>query len=250
MRNYPGILLPFFMVIALSAAAPLASADENRVCAEHSTGTKVAGNFASNQPLVHSLLDLGRRSKVCFGLRALDSLAFTRVLHISATDAPVKEIIASMLTALPGYSLEESSSHVIVLGRLHSVPAHSLYDRVLPTFRSSRAPLNTVSYALKMQLAIEVNPSIQGFAGTYNPGDSNDLVGPIEKNGKRVWELLNEIVGQSTGAMWITSMPESKATATVTLSLWTIIEYTSSPIEAASAISELSPQFQSTTKPR
>ena len=230
------------LVILLATFAACATA--NDTCRNGGINTTVPGSFISNEPLVISLLQLGARSGTCFGLRALDAVAFTRSLHVSVRDATVRHIIVSLLEQLPDYEMQESSSNVVLVGRLRSIPKGSVFEVTVREFRSPRSSLKTVSNALKLQLAAQMDPTIRGFVGTYGPGDQSDLVGPIDEHEKKVWELLNDIVGQSAGAMWFPAAPELDAAKPTDISPWTIIEYSTPYSEASITIQELIPHFQ------
>jgi hypothetical protein len=233
------ILSQVAVLLGIIAGPSTADAD----CRDAGLNTTVHGSFVSNEPLVASLFQLGLHSGTCFGLRALDIVAFRQNLHISERDPSVRQILVSMLKELPGYEMQESSSQVVLVGRFLSIPKDSVFDVLIPEFRCPRSPLNTASNALRMQVAVAIDPSVQGFAGTYSPGDLKDLVGPFNERSKRVWQLLNLLVGQSGGAMWLPSAPESDSPKRKELSPWTTIEYSTSYPEALVTIRELRSRF-------
>lgn len=238
-------LLAVFLGISLFSAGGACSAESHDSCSKHSLDTKVSGVFVSNQPLVPGVLDLGQISHVCFGLRMLDASAFTQVLHINVKDASVRQILDAMTSKLTDYEFRESSSGVTLVGKLSSIVPSPLLNQVVPTFETQRAPLNAISNALQMQFAVTVDPTITGFAGSYSSGDTTDQVGPFRESGKTVWELLNDIVGQSKGAMWITSVRESRR-PDASIHPWKIIEYTMPPKQALELINEAAAQFEAT----
>lgn len=237
------------LAIVFVAAGAKGWAESHDSCNSRGLSATAPGTFIANEPLAPALLELGQISHVCFGLRLLDDNAFTHILHVNMTNASVRQILDSMVRELPDYVFREFPPSVVLVGKLDMKAPDLLLDKVVPSFDSPRAPLHAVSNALKMQIAVNIDPTITGFAGSYPTGDIGDQVGPIQENGKMIWELLNEIVGDSGGRMWISSLPESGKTYP-RLNLWKVIEYSMPPKEAEAAIQRVASQFQNSEASR
>lgn len=240
--------LTTILALVIAGAYVRCWAEPRSSCSSSGLDTKVPGTFAANESLARGILELGQLSHVCFGLRILDANAFEHVLHIRAKDTSVRQILAAMVRELPNYTFQESAHKVVLVGKLDLKIPDLLLDKVVPSFDTPRAPLNTVSNALRMQVAVNLDPTINGFVGMYSSGDSADAVGPINERGRMVWELLNEIVGHSRGAMWISSVPESRKSYPE-LQYWQVIEYTMPPQSALAAIQEAASQFHDVRDP-
>jgi hypothetical protein len=76
-----------------------------------------------------------------------------------------------------------------------------------------------------MWLSDAVRPA-RGYAGHVILGDQADTIGPYNKANVTVRDWLDLFVGDSRGAMWITTGPYWRATADdVPGRFWSIIEY-------------------------
>ena len=78
---------------------------------------------------------------------------------------------------------------------------------------------------IRIRLERELNPDIQGIAGTYPTGDPTDLVGPFREQDRTVSQLLDIIVSHSKGATWIALTADSRALRSVPENMWIVIQY-------------------------
>jgi len=178
--------------------------------------------------IVEALMLLGRDTHICFGFRGLDRSAFATQVQLNLTGASVGQVISAVLKGVSGYSFEQSSHGIVLIKGPAQVAAGSLLDYAISTYAVPHTSLKTASNALKLQLMADLNPTIEGFAGSYAAGDVADLIGPMEVRGRPVEEILNVIVSASKGAMWLETVPDTEADRVPPQGLWTIIEYTES----------------------
>lgn len=169
---------------------------------------------------VQAILLLGQQEHICFGLRNLPKQSFVKTKTILFENKSLNQI----LTGLMGddhVEIIDSNEGIIYL----FVPSTStsLYDYMLPLFRTGRISLQTASFSLEIHLDSEINPSNTGFAGSYPTGDSTDVIGPFDVANQTVTQLLNKIVGESKGAVWIATRPDKLAVHIN--NLWRIIQY-------------------------
>jgi hypothetical protein len=56
-----------------------------------------------------------------------------------------------------------------------------------------------------------MDPKIRAFAGDHPGGDFNDPVGPLEEHNRTIRQLLDKIVAESKGGVWILPAEDSRA---------------------------------------
>ena len=178
--------------------------------------------------VVEALMLLGRDTHICFGLRGLDRSAFLTQVRLDLTGASLSQVLSAVLGGADGYSFKQSPQGVVLINGPARTPGGSLLDRPISSYAIPRTSLKTASNVLKLQLIADLNPTIEGFAGSYAGGDAADLVGPIEVRGRPVAEILNIIVSASKGGIWVETVPDSEADRVPPRGLWAVIEYTES----------------------
>jgi len=170
-----------------------------------------------------ALIQLGYEKNICFGLEAPDPTMLTEVVHVNSSRTTVEAAIRQILSNQHSYELSERNG-VILIRRADSSGGIWL-DHNVPSFVVDRTTVQWASMSLFMTVARLADPSIGGFAGDYNPGNTNDFVGPVNEQNKRLWELLTLIVGSSRGGAWISGRCGVTDESIPREPCWTILEY-------------------------
>ncbi len=189
------------------------------------TATTVVPRFSfGGGTRVEAVIALGRQENICFGMRNLPRETFFQTASVEVSQETVAQIV-SRIMADDAIQIRATDSGVLEIVR----PSRnqSLFDRTIPSFTIQRAPLQAASLGIQLRLARELDPNIGGFAGSFNPGDRTDLVGPFDEHDRSVEDLLNRIVGSSKGASWIATVPDNyKLTGSpAQYPIWSIIQY-------------------------
>lgn len=178
----------------------------------------------ADEGLLGALLRLGREYHLCFGIEfpGADLVPRSRV---KADRATAEEVMRRILGSTTEYNV--SASDGVILIRKKGVKPPAWLDHRLPQFEIPRMSLMWAQTRLWMELERQLNPSDGGFAGNGPPGDPADLVGPFHEREKTVRQLLNEIVGESKGAMWFVTTGDVRLSLPAGASnrFWTFVEF-------------------------
>jgi hypothetical protein len=195
---------------------------------------KIEEFHARNAVIADALVQLGQENRICIGIEALHEDLLTRRVDFDSYQQSAAEIFRRILAQVPSLNLSETDG-VVVIGSLPREPAHWL-DFVVPRFVSSRNDLMFVDSTLKMTFAAAANPSIQTFVGSFPGGDPADLVGPFDEQRKTLRELLNRLILESNGALWVVYGPAESAPTPPKGGFWRILPYS---LERSSILSLL-----------
>ena len=137
--------------------------------------------------------------------------------------------------AFPGYNfVEEKGALLLTNDKFRQ--QHTLLDTVIPRFElKRRATLQEAGKLLEMDLELQLNPQITGFAGSYPAGDLERKVEPFSIQGATVREILNLLV-RSAQAAWVVTGDVSKTSVVPKRSPWLILEYENPPRDYRSVV--------------
>ncbi len=124
------------------------------------------------------------------------------------------------------------STHDRVLAISHSeVPeGHvNVLDIRLTELTIPESTVQEASLLIQMQLARQLKPGPQGWAGSYNPGVRKVRVGPFKLRQVTVREALNRIVSQHGRAAWVAQVRPEFLSQMQLAGLWMIVEYDNLP---------------------
>jgi hypothetical protein len=189
---------------------------------------------------VDAVLELGKQTNVCFGLRNLPRSVFVEPVSFRFENQTTKLMIDKIFDG-ERVDIKQMPDGLVYISRPSKVS--SLFDYAMPEFSIERATLQTVSLGLKNRLVLQLVPNTRGIAGNYYSGDQADLVGPFQEYQKTITELLNLIVSASKGATWIATFPDSAAVLPRTENLWTVIEYNRSMRDYRSLMEQIAQNF-------
>jgi hypothetical protein len=173
------------------------------------------------------LLQFGQDRNLCFGLEYVTPSLLFDLADLRIHDVTLRQAI-ELILGEPGLEIRVDKSVIVVTRRVPAAESKNLFDYVLPRFAVTRASAQQISAALYMQLLLQLNPAITGFAGNHPAGDAEDLVGPISESNRSIRHLLNTVVSESKGGAWIARLPWS-ARKDLRIaerhSPWAVIEY-------------------------
>lgn len=186
---------------------------------------------------VEAILALGQQERICFGLRNLSKRSFLKPTTASFQNRTVLQIVRALLNDehnLRVVNTGKGTIYVFVPSGSRNLLDYKFKRFFIPSEKTGmsdaqgRMTLLTASEVLSIWLRNALQRSPQGLVGSFSPGNAEDMVGPFDETNITVEQLLNLMVGQSTGASWIAALPDDKARRNP--ARWRIFEY-DRPIE-------------------
>jgi hypothetical protein len=172
-------------------------------CANPDLSGRVPDFRASQVSRVEALLRFGDANNLCFGIEYVDSSLLRDRVEINVQSGTVEDAVKSIMDGSNRVSIKVVDG-VVEVGPLISNPSKTkIFDHVLPVFQSKRGSLQEISNLLHMDLVVDLDPDITGFAGHYPSGDRKDQVGPFLENKRSVRYLLDALLVQSKARAWI-----------------------------------------------
>ncbi len=178
---------------------------------------------AELRPLTVHIHNLGRLTQVCFGIEAIPPTILAPVGKLILRNVTLGQALSKLLAGLPGVRVEEAGG--VVLIRPRSPQRHDWLDESIGQFQSRRDSLQTISNLLFMTLAVQADPGVPGFAGSYPPGDTTDLVGPFHEENQSLRKLLNLLLLNSKGGIWVTDAISQYRADIPRKPFWVFLQY-------------------------
>lgn len=196
-------------------------------CAPANLDSVIPGFQARNISAVEALVKLGAQRNVCFGIEGVEAAKLTEPTDFDIGQTSLENAIRTIMGPRNVYRIEPHEGVVEIRSVTNAAPG--IFDQVIPSWETTGGPVQDVSTSLFMRLAVELNPDIKGFAGSYRPGDRANTVGAISEHDKTVRELLDVIIANTAkGAAWIAQIPALKTTDLRLAErgpAWAIVEY-------------------------
>jgi hypothetical protein len=197
-------------------------------CADPNLSTQIPEFQDLQTSRMNALLRFGEAHNLCFGVEYVDRVLLTDLTDIHHKAGTIGEAIKSILGKERLFSIQVREG-VIEISQLGSDPhVKNIFDYVLPAFEARHGSVQEISNLLYMDLVTDLNPQITGFAGHYFSGDLKDQVGPFKEYHRPLRHLLNSILVQSKGGVWISQLawklrgdfkiPEKRR-------IWAFVEY-------------------------
>jgi hypothetical protein len=206
------------------ALAPAGLAKGDHGCnADRKLSDVITGVHIARATRLAALIQLGYDKKICFGLEAPDPTMLTEIVHVNSSRITVEAAIRQVLPNQYSYELSEQSGVILIRGTGSNIGTW-LDHKV--SFVVDRTTVQWAGMNLFMTVARLADPSIGGFAGDYNPGNTNDMFGPVNEQNKSLRELLTLIVGSSRGGAWISGRCAVTDESIARQPCWTILQYT------------------------
>jgi hypothetical protein len=148
-------------------------------------------------------------------------------------DTTVGGIVQALLDGRSGYTWRVRDGVLNVSHRSVAAGKANLFDRVLPEFVIRRCSVADASNVLYMSLNNHLHPEVTGYAGEYDPGDPQNLIGPLELRNAPVRQVLNRLVSSTKKGAWVVRVQPCSLDQLPSGGLWTIIEYETPPRQYA-----------------
>ena len=177
---------------------------------------------------MEALLQFGQTHDLCFGIEYVDRALLVHPSDFHIENSTVKETIETILGGNRRFKIAVVDGIVEIRPREPDSGTNTIFDIVIPKWETNRASVQLTSLALHMQLVMNSNPEIKGFAGDIRPGDTNDKVGPFSERNRTVRYLLDMIVAESKGGAWIADCQPRRERILSGSPAWTIVEYSAS----------------------
>lgn len=177
---------------------------------------------------VEALIRLGERLNLCFGIEYVDPALLTEPVDFQLQNRTVQSTVESIFGPEYPIRMEQHYGVIEITRKPRAAKGKNIFDFVIPKWESERGMVQLVSWLLHIQLVTELNPRIKGFGGHGRAGDVEDEVGPFKEHNQPVRYLLDKIVAQSKGAVWIAQIPWQQIENFRLLDdrrAWTIVEY-------------------------
>ena len=179
--------------------------------------------------LVEALLQLGQQEDIPLGIEYVDRESLEKPISVKMDETTAGGILEKLLGQEGGYSWRVREG-VLTVGHGSAVSAReNLLNRVIPQFSVPRCLVSEANNLLLMDLELQLDPTIKGFAGDYFPGDSQNLIGPLTMRNVPVWRVLNRLVTVNQKGAWIVKVANGPLDKLPSYGLWKIVEYQKSP---------------------
>lgn len=177
---------------------------------------------------VEALIRLGEKHNLCFGIEYVDRALLTEPADFQLQNSTVQSTVESIFGPEYPIRIEQHYGVIEITRKTRGTKAKNIFDFVIPKWESTRGMVQMVSWLLHIQLVTDLNPQIRGFGAHGRAGDMEDEVGPFNEHNQPVKYLLDKIVAQSKGAVWIAQIPWQQIGNLRLLEnrrVWTIVEY-------------------------
>jgi hypothetical protein len=175
---------------------------------------------------------LGQQEQVPLGIEYVDRGALEKPIRHDFRHATIGEIVQVLLGGTGGYTWRVRDG-VLDIGHQSTAGPGNLLDRVLPEFEISKCSTGMASVALYLALYRDLHPEVTGYAGDFNPGNPDNLVGPLKVRNTPVRHVLNLLANGTKKGAWIVRVPPGHLDQLPPDGLWTIIEYETPPRQYA-----------------
>src|SRR5579864_104679 len=175
-----------------------------------------------------ALVQVGYEKNICFGIEDPEPEMLTRQVQLDSGSSTIEALIRAILPPEHAYQLSVQDG-LILIRRAEQARGGTWLDSPVPSFTTGRVTVQQASMNLFMTVALLVDPSIQGFAGSFNPGNVSHSIKPIDERGRSLRDLLTLIVSNSArGGAWISDECAQNDPSLTREPCWTILEYDSS----------------------
>ena len=177
---------------------------------------------------IEALIIFGEQHDLCFGIEQVDTALLTKLSDFDIESTSLVGAIRSILGSDHPATIEEHFGVIEIIPIPRKPKNENVFDLVMPRWQAQRGNLQLVSWLLHIQLVQDLNPQIQGFGGSTGVGNTEYEIGPFNERRLPVRYLLDKIVAQSRGAVWIAQIPWNELGNFNLLEnhrAWAILEY-------------------------
>ncbi len=163
----------------------------------------------TGRPLVESILELAYEYHLPMGLEYVNRDAVRRPLDLKLRDSSVRDIIASLVTQVPGYQVSFSNGIVQIYSPKARADPSNLLNAVIDNFEVKDRDAQATSVDVFTALAVKLNPRTNVVSSTaVGSLGSSKLTLQLQK--KKVREILDTIVATNGAAIWVVRVPPER----------------------------------------
>ena len=195
------------MLVILTALAAWAGADQNAARSGQpmtTLRTIIHVEPSTDSPL-RDVVKIGFSNHLPLGLAlgtGIDANICRGNLELVAGDITVAELIDHLNRQLPGYHSSLEDGIIDVTAKKLSQGGAHLLNLILPEFRANRATAELMAFTLWTFVRASIAPqAATGFVGAESSGA--EPLEPMELRNATARQILNRIVGQGKGAVWV-----------------------------------------------
>ncbi|HEV2492416.1 MAG TPA: hypothetical protein VG204_05015 [Terriglobia bacterium] len=196
---------------------------------------RVASFDAANRPLAQLALALAYEYKLPMAFEHVDEDALRKPLGIRLRGSSLHDVVAAIVASLPEYRVDLSGGLVDIYTPAGRSDPSNLLNTVIESFDVTELDTHLADAELLCALARQLRPG-SGCGGSVAGGQWGSLKITLHTQGTRVYEILNAIVAQNGGALWV-PIPPPRKQSSVMMNLWYI--YPLDPAFESTALSRL-----------
>jgi len=231
MRLHPPVFHVLAIGFVLSAVLPNGAPNAPQASQPPTILSKPVAAFSVRGVcLIDSLLTLGQQEQIPLGIEYVSREALEKPIGKEFHNTTVGEIVQALLGGGKGYTWRVRDGVLNISHKSVATGKGNLLDRVLPEFEISKCPIRTASAALYFALYRNLHPEVTGYAGDFDPGNPDNVGGPLALRNAPVRHILNLLVsaGDKKSA-WVVRVQPGCLDQLPPGGLWTIIEYQTPP---------------------
>jgi hypothetical protein len=195
----------------------------------------------SGKSMTHLVLDLAYQYQLPMGIEHVTADALYRPLNLRLKRRNLKEIISTIVQAVPGFQVDFSGGLVDIFSPMARLDASIPLNTTIHAFDVSNLDTHWADYELFCVLERQMHPH-SGCGGSIAPGQWGDLRITLHLQNKHVYEALNAIVAQNGRAVWARIFPlPRKPGDFISLGSWHI--YPLSPHFESAALEDIEAAF-------
>lgn len=177
---------------------------------------------------IDAVLKLAKEQHLPLGIEYAGPRLFEAVT-VRFGPAPLGTVVESLFPKKAGFRVSVRSGVLVIS---HSdVPKSSvnLLDTKLRELAIPESTAQEASLLVQMELARQLVPGTQAWAGSYNPGTRKVRIGPLHLSQVTIREALNRIVILHGRAGWIIQVRPELLGQMPPGGLWMVVEYDNLP---------------------
>lgn len=170
--------------------------------------TRVKEFSLHKEPVIDGLLTLAYEYKLPLAIEYVDADLVRRPFEVSRRNVTVRQAVVALVMSLPQYRVDFSGGLVQVYSPNARRDPSSLLNMSISHFQVDHVDALSASFRLWGEVFARLHPG-QGYAGHIS-GGALAPSGPkvtLDLRNAKVYEILNAIVVQDGGAMWLVQHP-------------------------------------------
>jgi hypothetical protein len=230
MRKIPVILTLLFGVIFTAFNFILGqSPSQEAALISKKLAVRVETFDNEGKPLIETLLRIADEFHLPMGIEKVENVTINRPIQVRLKNVTVKQIFDACVGQATDYSWVIKDGVILISSPSLQVQASNLFNFIIPHFRADNISLNNANQGLRFALYYEkVKPKSFGGSHLGNLSLEDKLVNLDVKNAT-VRHILNCLVAQHGGSVWISRVAPEAIDTLPSAGLWQILPHGSQP---------------------